>query len=354
MELKRKHLEAAEQKGLLNAGQLEPLWSFLNEQPEEVARFKGSHILFYFGGLLAIGAMSLFMTLAWSESGGMGIIILSVIYGICSCLIADMLLWKMHQPIPAGLLATLAVVMIPLAIFGIQETLHLWEDDYTSANYHDFHQYIDSRWLVMEIGTLIGGGLLFWRYKLPFMVMPIAVTLWYMSMDLTPFLTHMLMKVQVEFYDDYWSLRYKVSAVIGLLMLVFAFAIDLKTRHIRDYAWWLYLFGLMAFWGGLSLQHSDSEWAKFGYCILNLGLITFGGLIGRRVFAVFGGFGVAGYLGYLSWNLFKDSLMFPLVVTLIGLVLIAVGIIWQKTEAKVQQKIEPYLPDSIRRLLQHR
>jgi hypothetical protein len=343
MDLQRKHLEEAQREGLLHQDQIDPLWTFLNQQPDEVARFRGSHILFYLGGLLAIGAMSLFMTLGWQSFGGMGIFIIALIYGIGACAVSDWMLWHKRQPVPAGLLATLAVTMVPLAIYGLQDYLGMWDSGLT---YHDFHAYIDSRWMIMELGTLVGGLLLFWRYRLPFMMMPIAVTLWYMSMDLTPYLFHDM--------DYDWVQRQRVSIVVGLLMLIGAFILDLRTRHIRDYAWWIYLFGLMAFWGGLSLQHSGNEWAKFGYCLINLALITFGGMIGRRVFAVFGGLGVSGYLGYLSWDLFQDSLLFPFVLTLIGFALIGAGMYWQKFENRFQQRLEQHLPAAFRRLLEHR
>jgi hypothetical protein len=52
-------------------------------------------------------------------------------------------------------------------------------------------------------------------------------------------------------------------------------------------------------------------------------------VLSRRVFAVFGGLGVAGYLGYLASHLFRDSLLFPFALTLIGLAVIGAGLWWQ-------------------------
>ena len=80
-----------------------------------------------------------------------------------------------------------------------------------------------------------------WRYRLPFLVMPIAVTLWYMSMDLTPYLFGEA--------DATWELRKRVSLWFGLLIVLLAFWVDIRTRHDKDYAFWLYLFGVVAFWG---------------------------------------------------------------------------------------------------------
>jgi hypothetical protein len=106
----------------------------------------------------------------------------------------------------------------------------------------------------------------------------------------------------------------------------------LRSRFSRDYAFWLYLFGVLTFWSGLSLMDSGSEWGKLIYCGINVAMILVGAVLGRRVFAVFGGLGVAGYLGYLSYRVFKDSLIFPFALSAVGLAIIALGVLWQRRE----------------------
>src|SRR5690606_28454051 len=98
------------------------------------------------------------------------------------------LLLRRGLEVPAGLTATLAVVMVPLAIYGLQVLLELWVDGAGAGAYRDYHRYINWRWMLMEFGTLAAAAIALWRYRLPFLVMPVAVTLWYMSMDLVPFL----------------------------------------------------------------------------------------------------------------------------------------------------------------------
>jgi 4-amino-4-deoxy-L-arabinose transferase-like glycosyltransferase len=77
-------------------------------------------------------------------------------------------------------------------------------------------------------------------------------------------------------------------------------------------------------------------------------------VLGRRVFAVFGGLGVAGYLGYLSWRVFKDSLVFPFALSALGLAIIWLGIIWQRREAEWSQRLRALLPDALRELIEAR
>jgi hypothetical protein len=339
--LSRSDLEPAVKAGILSAAQADRLAEFYAATASERPRFSFVHVLYYLGGMIAIGAMSLFMTLGWNLGGGWGGFTIAFGYGVIFLALTHKLIGK-GLLIPAGILATLAVVMVPLAIFFAQMALGYWSE---SRPYRDYHAYIDGRWLMMELGTLAIGAILLWRYRVPFMLMPIAVTLWYMSMDLVPFL-----------FGDWrnFEVRYFISLWFGLAMVLVAFWVDLRSRFSRDYAFCLYIFGVMTFWGGLSLLKSDSELNKFLYCMINLGMILVGAIIGRRVFAVFGGLGVAGYLGYLSWRVFKDSLLFPFVLSVIGLGIIWLGVVWQRREGEWSQQLRALLPAALRELIEAR
>ena len=175
--------------------------------------------------------------------------------------------------------------------------------------------------------------------------MPIAVTLWYLTMDVASMLAG---------GDPGWELRKQVSLYGGLLMVGLAFWVDIRSRHGADYAFWLYLFGAIAFWAGLSLQHSDSELSKFIYFCINLLMIGVGVLLVRRVFVVLGALGASGYLGYLSFEVFANSWLFPIALTVIGLVVIYLGILWQKHEPAITASVRRLLPRQLRELLESR
>lgn len=344
MDLRRSDLDAAASAGLIEPDQARRLWAFLEARPrDDRPGFRAAHILYYLGGLIAIGAMSLFMTLGWERFGGGGIAVLASLYAAGALAAADWLLHRQHQPLPAGLLAALAVALVPLAVYGVQVEAGWWLEGETAR---DYHRHIDGRWLLMELATLAAGAAVLWRWKLPFSVMPVAVTLWYLTMDLVPFLAG---RPDVD-----WELRKIVSLYTGLAIVGLAFWVDLRSRHGPDFAFWLYLAGVLAFWGGLSLLRSESEWSRAAYGAINLGMIAVGAVLSRRVFAVFGGLGVAGYLGYLANVLFKDSLLFPFALTLIGLAVIGAGLWWQKREAALAARLRAGLPAPLRELLEAR
>jgi len=101
-------------------------------------------------------------------------------------------------------------------------------------------------------------------------------------------------------------------------------------------------------------MHSDSELNKFIYLCINLVMIVVGAMLSRRVFAVFGGLGAAGYLGHLAYDVFKDSMMFPFVLTTLGLGVIYLGILWQRHEETISSKLRALLPLPLRELIERR
>lgn len=200
----------------------------------------------------------------------------------------------------------------------------------------------------MELSTLVVGVIIVWKYKYPFLVMPVAVTLWYLTMDVA---------VMISGGDYSWELRKLVSMYSGLLMIGLAFWVDVRSRNISsqnnaDYAFWIYLFGVMAFWGGMTFQHSDSELSKFIYFAINLIMILTGVVIVRRVFVLFGAIGCSSYIGHLAANIFEDSWLFPVTLTLFGLLVIYLGVVWQKNESEITTRARSLLPAALRELLE--
>ncbi len=310
------------------------------EPARPAPRFGGLSVLYYFGGLLAISAMSTFMTVSWGTFGAWGLLVLSVLYLLVALKVSDKL--KARELFtPAGILATLAVTLVPLIVWCVQSAMGLWPPG-GPVRYSSYHQLIDWRWLTLEFATLAASLVMLWRYRLPFMVMPIAVTLWYMSMDMASMLT------QRDALD--WALLRQVSLVFGIATCAIAAWVDIRTRNARevvwrqDFAFWLYIFGALMFWGGLSLSDSGSELGRAGYALLNVLLVFLGAAIGRRIFTVLGALGVAGYLGYLSHRVFQDSLLFPLALTLLGLAMVALGIWWQRHEVQVNKRLSAWVP----------
>jgi hypothetical protein len=159
-----------------------------------------------------------------------------------------------------------------------------------------------------------------------------------MSMDLTPwfFGTDRL---------DY-EMRRQVSVWFGLFIVITAWIVDYRGRG-GDFAFWLHLFGLMALWGGITAADSSSEAAKAVYCLFNGALLLVAVVLVRRAYAVFGALGIALYLGHLANVVFKDSLLFPFALSLIGIAIIAAGLLYQRKQETIAAWLTARLPKAV-------
>jgi hypothetical protein len=352
----RADVESAAHDGLITTSQAHALWQRWEgyaQSDRSVAvvsqpLFHMAHVLYYLGGLMAMGAMSLFMTLGFQALGPWGLLCIALAYAVGCLKVADYFVEKAF-PIPAGILVALAICLVPLMVWCVQTLAGWWPANPSAVpdeTYTTYHRYVHWRWLPMEVATLLAAGVLLWRYRLPFLVLPVAVTLWYMSMDVAH---------SIALHRAFsWALTRQVSLVFGVVTCIVALWVDLRCRNAQqrqwrqDFAFWLYLSGATMFWLGLSLMDSHSEWSKWGYACINLAMVFIGVMLQRRVFTVYGGLGVAGYLGYLSHQWFQDSLLFPFALSLIGLGVVYLGLAWQKNEDRLYLYFQRWLPPGLR------
>ncbi len=343
MNISQDDLRTAARDAQLTPEQADALWHALTAQAERSnkPRFDVAHVAYYLGALIVIGAMGWFMNKAWDAMGGPGLSAVAVCYAVCFVLAGRTLWAQPHQRIPGGLLFTIAVCMVPLAVFGIERWTGFWPTD-DPGSYTRFHPYIHGSWILMEMATVLAGLLAIRRWPFPFLTAPIAYALWYLSMDLPALI------LQREPFN--WEEKQFATMVFGAVMLGVAYLTDLNGKR-DDYAFWGYLFGLAAFWGGLSSMDSHSELGKFLYCLINLALIFFSLVLRRRVFLVFGALGLFGYLGHLAFKVFEDSIFFPFALTLLGIAVIYFGLQYQRRRAAIEQRIRASIVPHVRSFL---
>ena len=348
--------EAAADAGIITPDQAAKLAVFYHDRPPAAAvggattaasaefaagpRFDLAHTRWYFGALIVLSAMGMFSTIAFASLGPGALLVTAIVYAAAFAFAGDHLWRRRDLKIPGGLLITIAVGMAPMAVFAVQEMTGAWVFA-EPGNYKSFFDYVKGGWLPMEIATLIVALVAIRFYRFGFIAMVAAVMLWFMSMDLTPWIA--------QTSDFSWSLRATVSMWFGLGLIVAAWLVDVRQRK-ADYAFWLHLAGAAAFWGGLTFQNSDSELAKFLYCLLNVGLMGFAVFLSRRVYAVFGALGVMTYLGYLSAKLFMDSALFPFALSGLGIGVIALGLFYHRHSARLAAAFERYIPDALKKL----
>jgi hypothetical protein len=278
--------------------------------------------------------MGLFTTLAFARLGGGALAAIAVVYAVVLAATGDRL-WRHGLFVPGGLLITIAVTMAPLFVYGVQQALG-WVD-VPRRGFRDLYEFCRmarGSWVPIELATIAAGLAALRFYRFPFLVAPVAVALWALSMDVAPWI--------LGDPSPDWRLRRLVSLWFGLGTVIVAWAVDLRSRG--DLAFWLHLFGVLAFWGALTALESNSEVAKFVYCLINIGLLGLGLFLQRRVYVLCGGLGIALYLHHLAERVFADSLLYPLALSLIGLAVIGAGLLLHRHATALQRTLEARLP----------
>jgi hypothetical protein len=275
--------------------------------------------------------MGWFITKGWDEFSGWQLCAIAVGYAAIFVLVGRRLWLQPLFKIPGGLLATMAVCMSPLAIYGLERQLGLWPAA-DPGSYTRFHPLINASWVYMEVGTILAALVGLRYFKFPFLTAPLAYALWFMSMDVT----------ELIFGRNWqWQDECVISSIFGAIVLLVSYGLDGRTK--LDFSFWGYLFGLLTFTGGLSALESGSQLAKFGYFLVHLGFVVVALLLRRKVFLAFGSFGVFGYLSNEAYTYFRDSVAFPFVLTLIGVMLIFGAMQYKKNEQMLEQKIARWL-----------
>lgn len=159
------------------AAEIFEAWQAEDQKTYSGSSFSFINVLYYFGGLLIILAMTWFVAANWEELGGRGIAAVAGIYMVILFSLGRYLWQKDDFKVPGGLFVTAAVSITPLAVYGIEKALDLWLDGRPPDTFHDYHVWVKGNWFFMEVATLITGLIALFFVRFPFITAPIAVTL---------------------------------------------------------------------------------------------------------------------------------------------------------------------------------
>ncbi|MCC2644762.1 MAG: hypothetical protein K0R94_540 [Burkholderiales bacterium] len=335
LKISQDQLQKAVLMGIISHEQSVEIWRLLEQETISTPKFCFVHMLYYFGGLLSIGAVTFFIGLVWETFKGYGLFMISFWLFIIG-LYATHILNRKKMIIPAGIMAAFSLVLVPLMIYNLQYALHLAPGQF--AGYEKINSLVSAHWVPIEFATLIAGIILFYFYRFNFILLPVSVILWYLSMDLYP----MIFKLKLfTFIDQSWF-----TMLFGLIQLLILIRLDyiMEAKH-ADKIFWLYLAATITFWGGLSaLGWSYNHLGHFIYFLINILMLVVSIILQRRIFAIFAVIGIFGYLSYLSQN----SLILPLILILTGFLIIYLATKWSNIENKFIQLYNRYLPRRFR------
>jgi len=229
---------------------------------------------------------------------------------------------RIKETVAKGVLAVYIVFLAPLFIYAAMSYFGIWD----IKDYRLYYRVVSMKYVVLEIATIMASFIMLKKVKMPFLVFPIAFSVWFLSMDIT----------EMVFGSISWEDRKFSAVVFGLVTLYVAYFLEKK---YKEYSFWLYIFGTFMFWSGLSLTQTQNEMGKFFYFVINVLLLFCGIKMRKKVFLVFGTLGVAAYLGHLSW-IFRDSFWFVSAVSFTGLLIVIAGVNFKKIENTLNSRVK--------------
>jgi hypothetical protein len=295
------------------------------ETPEQAKGLNLVTVAYYFGAILMISACAWFLGDKWESLGSGGVLFTSMVYAA----VAAGLGWWLRDRgyvVGGGLLITVAVCLTPLIVYCVEDLLGFWPAEDPGA-YKDYYPKVRGSWIVMELATMAVALFALLKVRFGFLTAPVAFSLWFFAMDAASWI--------LGDNDMDWSTRAWISIIVGVVTILFGYTLE-RSLHkpgeprVQNFAFWCYLFGLFAFWGGMTSMDSDSELGRFLYMLINVGLIAVALWLRRSVFLIFGAIGVFIYLGHLAYEVFKDSVLFPFALALLGLGLIVATVLGQR------------------------
>jgi len=251
------------------------------------------------GGCLIIGSLTWGISLAWQDSTGLLLFYLSCAYTSVFGY-AGYYYWnnpKNSQDIPqlvGGVFTTVSVCLSPVVTFSLQRYFNWFP--------------LDDGHLPQEV-TMFGVGLVaIYFVRFPFLTAPVSLSLYAMSqLDFA----QLIFGPDPTLAEQCW-----VSVGFGAIMILVFWGVDrqrVKSSQQPDFAFWGYLFGTAAFWGGLTVMYEQqvysTETFKICYFITNLGLMGLSVLLQRYVFAVSGSLGCCYFIvdQLINYNTVKGN-----------------------------------------------
>ena len=311
MRITQAQLEKAVKLNILSQEQLSKITAYCKKETKNIYSNRLINMLYFFGGCIAIGAMFFFLDATLSLFDHWQFVSIIFLYLLAGIGIAH-IFSTLNMDTPASFIFVFVILITPIAVYSLCSTLGYWELP---------QKYTDNLFILkgihsheLELAMLMIAGVLYYFYRYPFILMPICLVLFIFTID-----------------NGYSEKLY------GALMTALAIAIDMYHKKKKiDLTFWLYFFGVGAFWLSIYSENFSNEYIWLGFLLMNIIFISVGVIFSRTIVLIYGTIGFVGYVAHLGFDVFAKSVGFPFILSLIGLGLIILGVIFKKIKNRNQ------------------
>ena len=334
-------LEQGVARGIITAGQRDALLALdLDRSPGVEARrgFNGVTVAYWSGGIAVLSACAWFLINRWEALGPGGVLVVSLVYGVFLVAMARVL-WTKGFRQASAVSTVLAVGMTPIAAWSLLALTGWWNqfpELSRGASVVAEFDWPNVRWLPVDLATILAALVALRQVRFGVLALPIAVAV-------SAAAVHGLSLVLVP--DLANQLAPALTMLLAVVLLSIGYAADRRAGFDEDYAAWFYAAGLvwtatsiLTFFGrsaGIAAHSMLFVSVLFAIAALKLR---------RKLFLVAATLGFLGYLGYLTFDVFKKTLGYPVLLATSGLVIILLAVWFQRRFPEFQQRMETRAP----------
>ena len=308
-----------------------------HDEADEIAPAREAHrgfnaitVAYSLGALLVLFALAWFLFERWKVLGPGGVLGVAVFYA-AACAVVGTLLRQRRFDVAGGLAIVLAVAMTPVWAWAILRLTgeipdpSIWTDPLSR-----YEPYIASRLIVLDLATIGVALVALRRVSFSVLAAPIAVAF-------VALLLHLGQALGDPRFSWYVGPYYQ--CVVACAVIAIAYATERRQPPGEDYAFWLYLAGLV-----MLLVAYAGVWQYIGRWrhalpLVAAALVTASLYLRRRTLLVAGGFAAFGYLGYLAFDVFRRVVALPLALAALGLLVIVATVWMQRRFPKLVDRV---------------
>ena len=341
-------LDEAVARGIITAAQREAILSLGDESAAPAAAtaeaprgFNGVNVAYAVGAVAVLFAFGWFLFERWSTLGALGVLLVSLGYAALFATAAHVLA-RLGFRTASAVATLLAVGMTPVVTWAVLALSGVW---YEPASFPrvppQVHPAESTRWLPIELATILVASIAIWRVRVGLLALPIAIASAFGALHLIP----VIFDPAIAFRIQPW-----MSLFIGCTLLLAGYAAD-RRRDEADYAQWLYAVALLAIALGLAeLWGTYRRGVPHLIAVLSIGAVIVSLYLRRRMFLVFGAAGAIAYLAYLAFDVFRRTLGFSIVLAGFGLTVIALTVWLQRRYPAIARRMAAQRGDARPRL----
>lgn len=297
--------------------------------PERPSGFDIVHVAYYAGASLVLFAFGWFLVDRWELLGPAGVLGVAVAYAALF-LVLHVRLAREGLRVASGLTLLLAVGMTPLAAWAAQEWLLPLDPAVRATCRGGWGAFFACRlrWVAVELATVLAALFAMRRVRFAPLALPAAVALF--------FLAHHLAQAAYGWPWGETRTGWSTLAASSLLLAV-AYGTDRREAAHRtggpledDHAAWFFLPALVT--GAVAIAELWGQYRELRHLMPLVALTLAAGALWLRRRLLLGAAALAllQYLGFLAFDVFRDTLAFPLLLAAFGIAVIALAVALQR------------------------